>query len=119
MRVLVDAALPASITHDAPSSITYVRWARGDQPDDGLVVHAAEEGFQAVVFYGSHALLQPSVTGPAADLGIVLLAVDAKSPVDAKQYVVRSTNKIRHAVTKGISSIVNSQGVHPHPDSRV
>ncbi len=119
MRVLVDAALPASITHDAPSSITYVRWTQGDQPDDGLVRHAAEDGFQAVVFYGSHALLQPSVIGPAAELGIVLLAVDAKSPVDAKKYVIGSTNKIRHAVTKGSSSIINSQGVHPHPGSRV
>ena len=69
-----------------------------------------------MVFYGSNALLQPSVTGLAAELGIVLLAVDAKNPIDAKKYVLRNATKTRHIVTQGSSAIINSQGVHPQPE---
>ena len=69
-----------------------------------------------MVFYGRNALLQPSVTALAAELGIVLLAVDAKNAFDAKKYVLRNAKKVRHTVTQGSSAIINSQGVHPQPE---
>ena len=62
-----------------------------------------------MVFYGRNALLQPSVTALAAELGIVLLAVDAKNAFDAKKYVLRNAKKVRHTVTQGSSAIINSQ----------
>ena len=116
MKALVDAAFPASIEQESPPEVEYARWVDGDKPDSEFIRLAAEMGCSAAVLYGRHALLQPSVTELARELGIVVLAVDAKDPIEAKGIVFRNTRKILHAVARGQSAVINASGVHSADD---
>ncbi len=71
-----------------------VRWDGGAVDDAELVRKAADRGFHAVIFFGRDTLEQPELQGIASKFGLVLVAVDAKDPLDAKVRVLRNLSRL-------------------------
>lgn len=104
MRLLVDAALPASIVSDAPAGVTFVRFADSVVSDEDFLRTAARRDCRAAVFLDRNSLSQPGLRELANELGIGLVAVQADDPVEAKERLLANFDHLRQALTE--SSVV-------------
>lgn len=96
MKLLIDAVLPATLTTEAPAGIYFERWKKSEQQNDSdLVRYAAKKRMRGVVFFESKSLEQPGLRQLAKKLGVVLVAIDAKDPIQAKERLLRQITRVR------------------------
>ena len=74
VRLLYDAVLPQSLSHEAPAGVELVRWDGADVPDADLVKAAAERGCRGVVLLGWDSLEQSDLRDIGREVGVALVA---------------------------------------------
>jgi len=116
VRFLYDAVLPQSLAEEAPASVTLDRWDGGDEQDSALVRVAADRGHRGVLFYDRDSLEQPDLRRLASESGIVLVAVEASDPIEAKIRVLHHLSRIRRMMADHDCLLVLSREVRPYPD---
>lgn len=100
MRLLFDAAFPRSLGNETPVGVTLDRWVGEDVPDTELIRAAAHGGYRGVLLIERDSLQQPRLLEFASDLGVALIAVEAKDPIEAKVRVLRNLNRLRRMLVK-------------------
>ena len=99
MQLLYDAALPPSLSVEAPGALELHRWDGPDAVDTELVRLAAERGYRGVIFLDRSSLDQPGLRAMAKEVGVALVAVDARDPIEAKQRVLRNAQSLCRALS--------------------
>ena len=115
MRLLYDAVLPESLAEEAPAGVTLDRWDGGAEPDSALIRTAASRGYRGVLFYGRDSLEQQELREIARTVGVVLVAVDADDPIDARGRVLHNFSRIRRMLADHDCLLVLAREVRPYP----
>lgn len=115
MRFLYDALLPQSLADEAPAGVTLDRWDGGDEQDASLIRIAADRGYRGVLFYERDSLAQPDLRRIASERGVVLVAVDARDPIEAKVRVLRHLSRIRRMLADHDCLLVLAREARPYP----
>ena len=115
MRLLYDAVLPQSLSHEAPADVDLVRWHGADVSDTDLVRATAESRCRGMILLGRDALEQPRLREVAREAGVVLVAVATDSPIEAKNRVLRNLTALRRNLPNHDCLLVLSAEVRPDP----
>ena len=115
MRLLYDAVLPQSLSHEAPAGVEFVRWDGVDVSDTDLARAAVEKGCRAVVLLGREALEQPELRDVARGVGVALVAVATDNPVDAKRNVLKNLDALRRELANHECLLVFASEVRSAP----
>ena len=101
MKLLIDAVLPATLTTEAPAGVVFERWEKSEEQNDSdLVRYAAEKRMRGVVFFERNSLEQPGLRQLAEKLGVVLVAIDASDPIQAKVRLLRQITRVRSMLSE-------------------
>ncbi len=114
MRFLYDAVLPQNLAEEAPAGVTLDRWEGGDEPDSALIRTAADRGYRGVLFYDRDSLEQPDLRRLASERDVVLVAVEARDPIEAKIRLLRHLPRIRRMLADHQCLLVLAGGVRPY-----
>ena len=115
VRLLYDAVLPQSLSHEAPAGVEFVRWDGADVSDTELARAAAEKGFRAVVLLGRDALEQPELRDVAGEVGVALVAAATDSPFEAKRNILKNLDAVRKELANHEWLLVFASEVRPDP----
>ena len=115
MRLLYDAVLPQSLSHEAPVGVEFVRWDGTDVSDTDLARAAAEKGCRAVVLLGRDALEQPELRAAARAVGVALVTAATDNPVDAKRNILKNLDALRRELAIHHCLLVFAAEVRPGP----
>ena len=115
MRLLYDAVLPESLAEEAPAGVTLDRWDGGEAPDTALIRAAASRGYWGVLFYGRDSLEQQELREVARKVGVVLVAVDADDPIDARGRVLHNCSRLRRMLADHDCLLVLAREVRDYP----
>ena len=115
MRLLYDAVLPQSLADEAPASVVFDRWDRDDQQDAVLIQVAADRGYNGVLFYDRDSLEQSEMRRIASEVGVSLVAVEARDPIEAKVRVLRHLARIRRMLGGNDCLLVLANEVRAYP----
>ena len=113
MRLLYDAVLPSSLALDAPADAEFVRWDGSDVSDVELVRESDEKGCKGVVFWGRESLQQADLRETARETGVVLVAVEADDPIDAKRRLLKNLSSLLQKLDKHHCLLVLAHEVRP------
>ena len=100
IRMLYDAVLPQSLSHEAPTSVELERWDGADVSDTRLIRIAAEKGSRAVILLGRDSIEQSNLRKIAETEGVTLVAVATDNPVQAKQWILKNLTTLRRSLTE-------------------
>ena len=115
MRLLYDAVLPQSLSHEAPAGVELLRWDGGDVPDASLVRAAAERGCRGVVLLGRDSLEQSDLREIGRGVGVALVAAATHNPIDAKRHLLKNLDALRRALAKHDCLLIFAAEVRPDP----
>ena len=115
MRLLYDAVLPESLAEEAPAGITLDRWDSDDRPDSELIRTAGKRGYQGVLFYGRDSLEQQELREISRKVGVVLVAVDAEDPIEARARVLYNHSRLRRNFFKHKCLLILAREVRNYP----
>jgi len=115
MRLLYDAVLPGSLAEEAPAGITLDRWDSDDQTDTALIRAASHRGYQGVLFYGRDSLEQQELREIAREVGVVLVAVEAEDPIEARGRVLHNHSRLRRMLTDHQCLLILAREVRNYP----
>ena len=113
VRLLYDAVLPQSLSHEAPAGVELVRWDGADVSDAGLVRAAAERGCRGVVLLGRDSLEQSDLRDIGREVGVALVASATHSPIDAKRNILKNLDALRRELTNHECLLVFASEVRP------
>ena len=117
IRVLYDAVLPQSLAEDAPPGVQFLRWEGSARSDADLVEEAVRQGCRAVLLFERDSLQQPELLKAANEAGVVLAAVKASDPIEAKQRVLNNLSAFRRKLTGHDCLLVLANEVRPAGES--
>ena len=92
----------------------FVRWPDEPIDDQNLLWEARQRQCYGVIFYGSKCFLHPNITQRADELGLRVVAVEARSPLEAKQSLLRNAKQLRSILLEDRFAIVRSDKVVRH-----
>ena len=115
MRLLYDAVLPQSLSHEAPAGVELVRWEGADVPDADLVREAAERGCRGVVLLGRDSLEQSDLRSVGREVGVALVATATHNPVEAKRHLLENLKALRRELPNNECLLVYAAEVRPAP----
>lgn len=115
MRLLYDALLPEILASESPAGVDLVRWNGGDATDAELVRESAIEGYRGVILWGRESLQQSDLQETAEAVGVALIAVEARDPVEAKQRILKNLAAVRKRLQEHDCLLVLSSEVRPAP----
>ena len=113
MRLLYDAVLPQSLSHEAPAGVELECWDGADVPDADLVKAAAERGCRGVVLLGRDSLEQSDLRGIGREVGVALVATATHNPVEAKRNVLKNLDALRKELANHECLLVFAAEVRP------
>lgn len=113
LRLLYDAALPQSLSHEARAGAELERWNGADVSDGDLVLSAAERGCRGVILLGRDSLEQSDLRGVARETGVALIAAATDNPVEAKQRILKHLDALRRGLDDHECLLVFATGVRP------
>lgn len=113
LRLLYDAALPQSLSHEAPAGVELERWNGADVSDGHLVLSAAESGCRGVVLLGRDSLEQSDLREVAREAGVALIAAATDNPVEAKQRILKHLDALRRELPDHDCLLVFAAEVRP------
>ena len=119
MRLLYDAVLPKSLSHEAPAGVELLRWNGADVPDAELVRAAAEKGCRGVVLLGRDSLAQSDLREISREVGVALVAAATHNPTEAKRHLIKNLDALRQALPKHDYLLVFATEVRPDPTGGV
>lgn len=117
VRLLYDAVLPQSLSHEAPAHVELLRWDGGDVSDASLVRAAAEKGCRGVVLLGRDSLDQSDLRQIGREVGVALVAAATHNPIDAKRHLLKNLDALRRALSKHDCLLVFAAEVRLDPMS--
>ena len=115
MRFLYDAVLPENLAEEAPVGVTLHRWKGADEQDAALIRIAADRGYRGVLFFGRNSLEQRVLREIARKVGVVLVAVDADDPIDAKGRVLHNFSRLRRMMADHDCLLILAREVRGYP----
>jgi hypothetical protein len=101
VNVLVDAAIPDSVTRANAAGVRVARWTEGEVDDEELVNEAKRMGFDAVVVIGRAMLGDGRLARAARESSIALIATVTTDPLEAATYLAARLVSIRNRVQPG------------------
>ena len=113
MRLLFDAALPPSLSYEAPEDVELLRWKGGAVSDAELVRAAAEQGCRGVILLGRDSLAPHGLRAVARELGVALIATSTHDPIQAKHYLLKNLSALRRSLADHDSLLVLAAEVRP------
>ena len=115
MRLLYDAVLPQSLSHEAPAGVELVRWDGADVPDAALIAAAVERGCRGVVLLGRDSLEQSDLRKVGREVGVALVATATHNPVEAKRHLLENLAALRQELSNQECLLVFAAEVRPDP----
>lgn len=113
MRLLYDAVLPQSLSHEAPAGVELVRWDGADVPDADLVKAAPERGCRGVVLLGRDSLEQSDLRDIGREAGVAFVAAATHNPMEAKRNVLKNLDALRRGLANHECLLVFASEVRP------
>ena len=115
MKLLYDAVLPQSLSHEAPAGVELERWDGADVSDTELARAAAEKGCRAVILLGRDALEQTELRAAAREVGVALVSAATDDPVKAKRNILQNLDAVRKELANHEWLLVFASEVRPDP----
>ena len=116
MKLLFDARLPQSLEFEARAAsdglaFDFVRWSGSGISDTDLIRTAAADGFAGIVMLDRDSLSQAALRTTAREVGIALIAIAAKDPLEAKQRLLRNLASLRRVLLENDCILVLANAV--------
>lgn len=114
MKLFADQSFPASIQETRTAELELLRWSSVAISDEELVLEAATNEGQGVIFLGVRSLLSANLRELASGLGLTLLGTNTTDPITGSLHVATHIGAIFRQVRAGAVLEITSRDVRPY-----